>query len=269
MTFRHTSRSRAFSLVEILVAVSLLAVIMLGLLAMFYQTQRAFKLGTTQVDVIETGRATMQILVDELKQVVPTPYSNSPSLYTLSRYQPLVQPRPFGDESHSNFLSEIFFFTRENDQWRATGYFIEPTNSLGGAGVLHRYTKTLPDSIATGRRFRDLFDEFVNANYATTPRLADRVVHLSLTAYNTNGVRVWTNNKDARLDPRQIAFWTLDDTNALPAYLELELGVVEPKVYERFRARSAANELTAKAYLEEHIDQVHLFRQRIPIRTVQ
>ena len=269
MTLRHPSRSRAFSLVEILVAVSLLAVIMLGLLSMFYQTQRAFKLGTTQVDVIETGRATMQILVDELKQIVPTPYSNAPSLYTLTRFQPLVQARAFGDESQSNYLREIFFFTRENDQWRATGYFIEPTNSLGGAGVLHRYTATLPDALAGGKAFRTLFDEFVNANYVAVPRLADRVIHLSLSAYNTNGVRVWTNDRDARLDPGQVAFWTLDGTNALPAYLELELGVVEPKVYDRFRTRSATDPPGAMTYLGQHIDQVHLFRQRIPIRTVQ
>jgi hypothetical protein len=269
VTFYSTFRTRAFSLVEILVAVSLLAVIMVGLLAMFYQTQRAFKLGTTQVDVIETGRATMQILVDELKQVVPTPYSNAPSLYTLTRLQPLAQPRAFGDEPHTNFLREIFFFTRENDQWRATGYFIDPTNPLGGAGVLHRYSTNLPNSIASGKRLFDLFNAFLNADRTTAPRLAERVIHLNLNAYNTNGVRVWTNNKDANLQEGQVAFWTLDDTNALPAYLELELGVVEPKVYERFRARSATDEPGAMTYLSQHIDQVHLFRQRIPIRTVQ
>jgi hypothetical protein len=269
MTLRSTFRARAFSLVEILVAVSLLAVIMVGLLAMFYQTQRAFKLGTTQVDVIETGRATMQILVDELKQVVPTPYSNAPSLYTLTRYQSLAQPRAFGDEDHANFLREIFFFTRENDRWRATGYFIDATNTQGGAGVLHRFSETLPDSLARGKAFRALFDDFMTADRTSAPRLADRVIHLNLTAYNTNGVRVWTNNKDANLQEGQVAFWTLDDTNALPAYLELELGVVEPKVYERFRARSASDETAAMQYLSQHVDQVHLFRQRIPIRTVQ
>src|SRR6266581_6128658 len=58
-----------FSLIEVMVAVSLLAVIIVGLLAMFYQTQRAFRSGIAQVDVLEGGRATLDLISRELQEM--------------------------------------------------------------------------------------------------------------------------------------------------------------------------------------------------------
>src|SRR5438552_7914811 len=70
---RHSRDSRAdsggFSLIEVMVAVSLLAVIIVGLLAMFYQTQRAFRSGIAQVDVLEGGRATLDLISRELQEM--------------------------------------------------------------------------------------------------------------------------------------------------------------------------------------------------------
>ena len=52
---------------------------------------------------------------------------------------------------------------------------------------------------------------------------------------------------------------------ALPAYVEVEIGVLEPATLAKFRART--NDLpAARDYLSKHVGQVHLFRQRIPIR---
>src|SRR3954466_10274045 len=63
------SRAGAFSLVEVMVAVGLLAFIIVGLLAMFYQTQRAFRSSATQTDVLEAGRATMQFIRQDLQDM--------------------------------------------------------------------------------------------------------------------------------------------------------------------------------------------------------
>src|SRR5260370_29875183 len=57
---------RAFSLVEILVTMALLSVIVLGLLAMFHQTQRAFTQSLMQVDVLEAGRAATDVMTREV-----------------------------------------------------------------------------------------------------------------------------------------------------------------------------------------------------------
>src|SRR5205807_126156 len=71
--------SHAFSLIEILVVVALLTVIILGLLAMFHQVQKAFRESMTQVDVLEAGRATLDKLGRELSEAIPSqlPYSTA------------------------------------------------------------------------------------------------------------------------------------------------------------------------------------------------
>ena len=54
-------------------------------------------------------------------------------------------------------------------------------------------------------------------------------------------------------------------SNALPAYVELELGVLEPQAWEKVKAMP--NSTVRRKYLDAHAGQVHLFRKRIPIRT--
>src|SRR5437867_386623 len=70
--WKRNSFERAFSLIEIMVAVTLLAVITVGLLAMFYHTQKAFRLGANQVDVLESGRATAQLMSADLQEAYPS-----------------------------------------------------------------------------------------------------------------------------------------------------------------------------------------------------
>ena len=251
----NANSTLAFSLIEILVAVSLLAVIMLGLLAMFYQTQRAMRMGSTQVDVLETGRAAMQILTDDLKQIVASDADFTNLQATTASM--LVQPRYFGNDPQSNYLQEIFFLRRENDNWIGTGYFVDPITPNGGAGALHRFTEALP--ISRSNALALLYKDFTSTIPTNTPQVADRVIHLQLKAYDSSGTNIGLTD-----------FTYI--TSSLPAYIDVELGVVEPKTYERFRAKYPGlpdNGKVALDYLTTQIDRVHLFRQRIPIRTVQ
>jgi Asp/Glu/hydantoin racemase len=55
-------------------------------------------------------------------------------------------------------------------------------------------------------------------------------------------------------------------SNAVPAYVEVELGVLEPQILERYR--SIGVPAAQRAYLEQHVAQVHLFRQRVAVRNV-
>ena len=77
-------RGGGFSLVEILVVVGLLSIIILGLVAMFSQTQRAFRLGLTQVDVLESGRAVTDMMTRELSQMTPSRASNAVNFMPVS-----------------------------------------------------------------------------------------------------------------------------------------------------------------------------------------
>src|SRR5688572_16391406 len=87
---------RAFSLIEIMLAVALMTIIMLGLLAMFYQTQRAMRIGTAQVDVMSTGDAVMQMIARELKETTAGNV-DSVNLVTTNRYVTIEMPRAFGE----------------------------------------------------------------------------------------------------------------------------------------------------------------------------
>jgi len=56
-------------------------------------------------------------------------------------------------------------------------------------------------------------------------------------------------------------------SNAVPAYVELELGILEPRVLERYRSMSGNSQAQIE-YLSNHVGQVHVFRQRVAIRNV-
>jgi hypothetical protein len=58
-------------------------------------------------------------------------------------------------------------------------------------------------------------------------------------------------------------------SNALPAYLELELGVLEPETLKTYNQMIKDEQpAQARAYLQKRIAKVQIFRKRIPLRTV-
>ena len=159
-----------------------------------------------------------------------------------------------------------------------------------GLGTLYRFATNHPGYYAT-----NLSGEFLNAPLASYNRISDGVVHLRLRAFATNGYPIfWDGNN--RLVPkfRASGFTNASNlspivrnavatnslpgapdvtdyyfmSNALPAYLELEVGILEPHILERFKAIGNGNPVAQQRYLSNHVAQVHLFRQRIPVRTV-
>jgi len=250
-----------FSLIEIMVAVALMTIIMLGLMAMFYQTQRAMRVGSAQVDVMGTGDAAIQMMASELKQMTAAG-SFYPNLLVTNGYGPLPWTRDFSFSGNpqNTYLRELFFLRRENDDWIGTGYFVDPVTAKGGAGALYRFESRR--SVTLSNALDVIYNDFKNAQTTTVPRLAERIAHLQVFAFNADGdLHQYTNNGFA------FAY-----TN-LPSYIDLELGVIEPKPYDRFKARydtnTPATADVAIAYLTNQLDRLHLFRQRIPIRTVQ
>src|SRR5437867_10550384 len=68
-TFFSFTRRRAFTIVELLVAISVLTLIVLVLYGLFDQVQRALRGNVAQVDVLEGGRSAMQLMAGELEQM--------------------------------------------------------------------------------------------------------------------------------------------------------------------------------------------------------
>ena len=302
-----TDRRSAFSLIEIIVVVGLMSFIILGLMQMFNQTQRAFKLGTTQVDVLESGRAVMDMMQRELSQMKPSRLSNSVNFYAqiplpATGYAPLLQelpgiPVPSGSRlpSRTNILQEIFFLTEENQRWNGIGYFVSPRKE--GVGTLYRYETNAPfgqDVSVHYRTFFDAVDKF--QNNISTPRtnnmtrLMDGVVHLRVRAFDTNGL--WITNSVPFKDPfnavvRRPYFTSYSQpvpavhetevyllySNVVPATVDLELGILEDSAIAKIKSIYNPANLTAQAdarrnYLTNQAARTHLFRIRVPIRNV-
>jgi type II secretory pathway pseudopilin PulG len=53
-------------------------------------------------------------------------------------------------------------------------------------------------------------------------------------------------------------------SNAIPSYVEIELGLLEPQAWDRLKA--IGNDDVRRQYLMKNSGRVHLFRKRIPIR---
>lgn len=263
--------SRAFSLVEVLIVVALLSVIVLGLMAMFGQTQRAFRIGMAQTDVLEGGRAATDLLARELQQVRPSYVKQTANFYAwLPPFPPLLQDLPGSMEKRTNLLEDLFFLTCENQRWTAIGYRVGTPD--GGVGTLYRY-------MAPGLLPADLpaqLARFNNTPLTNLSRVAEGVVHFRVRAYDTNGNWITadlTNNfNNAKSDIRWSSIARgevgqyLFRSNAVPAAVEIELGFLEARTLER--ANSIADTTTRRTYLERQAGRVHLFRQRIPIETV-
>jgi hypothetical protein len=272
--FDRAGRRRAFSLLEILVAVSLLVVIMVGLLAMFSQTQRALRTGITQVDVMEGGRVALELISRELQGLAPCKAELVTNFYAgvIRPSTPLVMELP-GSPPRTNELDQFFFLVRAStnlDDWIGTGYRVD--NAVEGIGTLYRFTvanrfNSLVNQPA--RAFAQaaivLPDRTINPQFR---RVLDGVVHLRVLIYNERGEfydpivlsdpAKSTYDADLRLG-NAFAFVN----KRVPAYVDIELGVLEPAVYQQYLAQPSA---LRRSFLERKAGHVHVFRQRIPIR---
>lgn len=168
---RRSVRERAIgglSLIELLIVMALLSFIVLGLMAVFDQTQRAFKTGMAQVDVLEGGRAAMDRITREVQEIAPLPggrvamarlwvdlYAKDPQAKTLpategwhlinaATFEPddfpndpdgyffheeFPQLLPGGSTSRTNYFQTLFFTLRDRQVWRGVAYLV-----LGDSG---------------------------------------------------------------------------------------------------------------------------------------
>jgi type II secretory pathway pseudopilin PulG len=317
---REQARSTAaLSLIELMVTITLLSVIMLGLLMMFNQTQRAFRSSMTQADVLEAGRAITEMMTREMEQITPSHQQdfvdrNQNRLRTTNffawlsrdaRYnagfddpQFLGMPgttyrgQPNVQDRRTNVVQRLFFLTKQNQDWIGIGYQVVPLNWSGMAGTLYRFSYT--NRMISGRL--DLSDRFnlacelalrdaaVGRPVTNMNRIADGVVNLQAYAYDNRGLLLtpdwpdpfrpisvpnvgtrWAQFRNwSSVVPSQVD--TFFVSNAVPAEVEVELGILENTVYERFKA--IGNAVAQRNYLSNHAAQVHIFRQRVSVRNV-
>jgi prepilin-type N-terminal cleavage/methylation domain-containing protein len=292
---------RAFTLIEILVVVTLLSLIVVSLMSVFSSTQRAFRASVTQSDVLEGGRAVMDLMAADVREMSPS-FGNSKAL--ISAYYPdrdspvnffantnpvfappLVQTNTGTTLARTNVLEMFFILNKQNLSWTGTGYVVDNV-STNPINPLYRFSAT---TNAVPQNASILFSNFLRGvagrsfvNDTTNwSHLIDGVVGLRLRAYDTNGV--WLTNgyalgqtnslKNVLFLPayREVGFYMF--SNSLPASVEIELATLEDRILQR--AQSLPNDVPGSPpndrrtlYLQNQIGKVHVFRQRVSIPNV-
>jgi hypothetical protein len=237
---------------------------------MFYQVQRAFRAGTAQVDVMEGGRAAMSILTRELQSMRPTHVDGAMNLLVVPSEFPVRPPdtlttqRLPSQATRDNYLRDLCFITRENDEWVATAYRVR--NAASGVGTLYRMevrrtNNSRPDLSALALSDLSWLVSTSRVDHTNFHQVVDGVVHFWVDAYTVDG---WISSNGLFQLPGQAATLSYGFTNrVLPAYVDLELAVLEPGAVEKFRARPTT---AATEYLSRQIGRTHVFRQRVAIR---
>ena len=272
-TFRMV-RSAAFTLVEILIVAVLLTVIILGLLAMFQQTQKAFRVGLTQTDVLESGRATTQLLARELEHIHPA-NGDAVNFFAWIPLPRQEQDLPATSLKRWNYLQEMFFLTRSNQYWIGIGYRVD-TNNLVKLGTSSLYRYEARTHISTDPIWMNY--DFYNQPLTSLSRITDAVVHFKIQAYDLKGVLLTNETiqnipdtvikmSSGNYAPGQVGLYAMTN-KTVPAFIDFELAILEPRAQERVRTLSDVPGSAAADYLAQQAGRVHVFRQRVTVRNV-
>ena len=305
---RPTAHRRAFSMIEILVVVALLSVIVLGLMAMFNQTQRAFRLGMSQTDVLQSGRMATELITREIGQTTPSYVDRTNIFDAVTNQTPnfdsqvvnfTLQSLPGSAAFRTNIMDDVFFLVRENQTWTGIGYFVRTNRAddpdlpggVGPAGTLYRFETN--DTVAQFQANPGgLFAGFnlARAQDATNgvSKVVEGVVHFRIRPFDNSGWIIprnplyFTNvynlpafaSSNLFIDFNYQYYPAISGeyglysfySNAVPAAVEMELGVLEQQVYDRYKSIPLLG--AQQAFLTNQAPHVHLFRQHIPIRMV-
>jgi hypothetical protein len=222
-------------------------------------------------------------------------------------FSPGVAWPMLGSDATNFSMQRLYFITRSNLQWNVSGYCLIPTNATNGVGTLYRYGYSdAPTPYLQYSQPTNLLNDFTNYPpiYSPLSRVIDNVVDFRIRAYDRNGFLIPTSfvplnggftgnatnapsgtlpsygelSSPLSVTPLYLTqiFYSLQPTddyqytfgsNAVPAYVEVELGILETPTVAQLQAYTN----TQAAYwqfLTNHAAQVHIFRQRVSIPAV-
>ena len=271
-----------------MVVVALLSLIVIALMTVFNATQSAFRASVTQTDILEGGRAVMDLMAGDLKEMAPS-LGNSNSVAGVNNgfatvnffatnnpnysfLQPLTASP--GNQERAYVLQHFFILNHQNTKWWGTGYMVL-TNSPTGLYSLYRFqypsdeSAVDPLTILTNQAMRNFFLNPTNGG----SHLIDGVVGLRVRAFDDNGYWMTntlnfaggqTTNKNVLFLPTafgETGFYMF--SNTLPASVEIEMATLEDRTLQR--AESIPILTVQSNYLAQQVGKVHIFRQRVSI----
>jgi hypothetical protein len=221
-------RRGAFTVLELLLGVSLLTLIVFGLYSVFDQTQRALRSSVQQVDIFESARAATALIREDVSQYRPAgvPWRAGLAVIVSSNLPPVPLADLSGDFQGWLSSQEIYGVHRVGGEWRGVGYWLDfDTNTLDTVRIatLMRFQQSLPErqfaAPHSGEGRRHLFpmpfdrlggeltpgqdglnpfipydpSEFnnwsqVRTNIAYSSAVIPGIVHFRVLAYDQNGV---------------------------------------------------------------------------------
>ncbi|MEN9572386.1 MAG: hypothetical protein RL514_241 [Verrucomicrobiota bacterium] len=269
--------TRAVTILELLVAVSLISIIILVLYQMFDRTQAQMRKAVRDVDKFESGRAAADILQRDLSQMVAAHSIEGgagANFYTSTNWS--GGAFDMLDRSNSvvqaNVLQDVFFLTFDAaatpTNWTGVGYRVASSTNANvlaeaGLGTLYRWT-TNANRFSTNLQSTFLLSTLAFPPVATFQRVVDNVVHFRVTAI-TNSVAVPITNVNIPF-PATAAILTSND---LPSHIQVELGYVDSRTAGRALGivSGTGNTNLMRSYLSTNLDAVHVFRLNVPVRT--
>ena len=302
---RSSLAASGFSMVELLVTMTLLTLIVFALMAVFSSTQRAFRASVTQTDVLEGSRAAMDMMAMDLRNMVPSDevsnfvsvgnnnyYYGTVNLFVTNNsyaYTPLIQPLPASIAQRTNLLQYFFVIGRVNTRWTGAGYIVNNA-STKPLYPLYRYYAETNITASPVTLYWNFLNLIYNAQWTNMSHVMDGVTHLVVRAYDTTGYQMtntyqfrgsqWATNANVWFSPAYpggpqslgevgFAFYS----NAVPATVELQMGVLEDRTLQRAESLDngnspgplSANNPPQWLYLQQQSGHVHVFRQRIMI----
>lgn len=294
-----SSRRLGFTLLEMLMAVTITTIITVALYAIFDQTQKAFRAGIAQVDVYESARATSEIFDRDIVRLALNPleqeFNRTVLPDDLNFYQYpfniwLDDRAPYATvgnaiQQQAVFTAQqnILFFTRRNDEVTVTGFFNQPLNINWAGGSrpanipqisrLYRFTRTVRQSDLTPALLQLYLTTFRNGPAAslddpTRPfqEVTTGVIHLRWNLFGANG-QWWQNATHPLLFKSAGGNSPLVGMTAggllVPAQVEYELMIMEEELLEQFILLAESNTQQARNYIAENLQEIHLIRKRV------
>ena len=259
-----TPRRAAFSLIEMMITMALLGFIVVGLTAMFVQTQRAFRGGMAQTDVLESGRAVTELVSRELELAAPAYQGNFVNFYSTNPISSVQKLPGGGSISRTNSLGSFDFLTHNNLSWARIGYLVSPTSD--SVGTLYRY-----EGVSAATNWHRVADGIVHLRVQTYSYTTNYYTFTGALIVPSNATQIYNTNKNQNTiyawADSSGQFSSAFTSNAVPAYVELELGVLENAALKKLQALPSA---ARAAYLarEQTAGRVHIFRRHIAVRNV-
>jgi hypothetical protein len=252
--------------------------------------------------VLASGRLASEMLGRELEQITPS-YQfgtnfDSPNFYAQIPFYAnmFVQPLPGNSLLRTNVIHDLFFVSKQNQDWVGIGYFVrvnDPQNgnlSLSPLGVGNLYRFETNATVLSGRTVFNLFDEFKKARFNENllingkivnraTKLAEGVINFKVRTFTPDGTWILTNlnlnigakytNYTAIQVAGEVELYEFQ-SNAVPGAVEVELGILEDKTWQRFKALPSfgARPTAQEKYLTNQVGRVHLFRQRVAVRNL-